>query len=109
MSLKKLQDKTVDNFAAQNPGQAFDPAIIVMLADFVVIFLEIFQDCRAGNPLDVANSPTWLQRRYAHRVVRRELGRREYRKHGAGIVKALLDTGRDLTKEDLEEAYQDLD
>lgn len=110
--LDKVTKRATDNFADQNPNQAFDPSIIVPIAELVMQMVMMIQEsCAENDPdggLEIAQRPTRFQRWILRRRVRRELGWRGYRKHGSEIQKALLRTGRQTNIEEMRELYDEV-
>lgn len=111
MSLDSIKDKAVREFSSKNRNAAFDPAIIMVIADIIVQLVSAFQSCKKDNveAVNIARNPTWLQRRMLRRKVRRELGARGWREHGHDIVESLLEAGKDVTPDEMQEAMDELD
>lgn len=108
MSVKVLQDMSVDNFTEQNEGKAFDPAIITVIGDLVMAILEYFATCRRDDDdaFEIARKPSRFQRWIMKSRIRRHMGWRAYRKHGREVYRALRRTGRDVQKRDFVKAYR---
>ena len=108
-AIQAVQDATVSNFATQKAGAQFDPTIILVIAEMVLSLLEALKSCRdPQGATEIANDPTWLQRRYVSLRVRREIGRNAFRSDGEEIVEAILKTGKDLDQNLMEQVYAEL-
>lgn len=108
-ALEQVQDSAVNKFANKKAGAQFDPTIILVIAEMVMTFIEVLQDCRdPQEATEIVNDPTWLQKRYVAMRVRRAVGRNVYRDQGADIVDALLETGQDIDEELMTAVYQEL-
>jgi len=108
-TLQKVQNAAVDNFSSQSDNYAFDPATIMVIIEMVMKFIESLQNCR--NPVNAAkvvNNPTRLQKRVVRWQVRRALGRQSYKEYGDKLVKALLDTGKNITADEMAQMYDEL-
>lgn len=111
MSLKKVTDMAATNFAEQHGNAAFDPTIIVVIADVVASLVEMFMGYCELDPqsaLKQMKDPSWLARIRLRWQLRRELGWRGFRKYGRDIEKALLRTGKQLDVQDVEDLYEEL-
>ena len=113
MSLKTIQDRALNNFADQNPNQAFDPTMIIVIYELIMEFLEMFTGswwCGQSpeDAADIVQHPTRMQRRLINIKVRRALGRRAYKQHGKDVLVSLLKTGKTGTVAEMKEAYENL-
>jgi len=109
MSIESIHEKAVSNLGKQST-KAFDPAMFSVILELILQLLAAFQDCRKSGQqaYEMAKNPTWLQRRLLMRKVRRELGRREWKASGKEVVNALLETGKQVTPQELQEAMDEL-
>lgn len=110
--LEQLTDRAADHFGDLKGNEQFDPTVIMVLAELIMQAVEAFRTyCNPDDPAGAAmaaQSPTRMQKWWMRRQVRRKLGWREYRQHGRDVMEALMRTGRELSAEDMEEAYDDL-
>lgn len=110
MSLQVLQDRAVEKMGEKNPNSAFDPTIILVIAEMVADLIATLQDrCRqsAHSATRIVRSPSWLQRRYLRRSIYFRLGRRGYRQYGRDVYYSLLETGQTVTASEMEGAYEE--
>jgi hypothetical protein len=109
MVLQTLTDRAVANFADKQDSAQFDPAIIFVIAEMVVQIIEMLEDCREpDDATEIANDPSWLQKRLVRVQARRMMGRKEYRKNGSEVVDSLLDAGKSITASEMAGAYGEL-
>lgn len=104
--LEQLKQKVKVKFTAKRPAnEAFDPAIIIVIAEIVTELVEVIQECveNREQALKVFQSPSLLQRFVLKRKVRQHLGWFGARKYGSDLQQALLETGKEVTREDLNE------
>ena len=110
--LDKIIDDTIENFGKLKEGQAFDPATIMIIIEIVMQIIEALnENCAEDNPdaaADIVRHPSKLGVRILKRKVHRALGRQDYKAYGEDMVSALLETGRNITVEEMREAYLDL-
>lgn len=114
MSLQVLQDRAVDTLTEQadEDGYAIDPALILLLVEIVPVVINMIKKCTDDDldlATEIAGEPTWFQRAYLKRRLRRELGRRAYREYGDMVYQCLLGCGEEVTEEELSAAFEDLD
>ena len=111
MSLQVLQDKAAKNFSDKNPNAAFDPASLLMLFEVLAGLLGAFKNCgkSPSQALEMAKNPSFLQKRFVVMKVRQMVGFSGMRKYGDDFVDAILKTGREVTKEEVAVAFDDLD
>ena len=108
----KVVSDAGSHFAARNPNQAFDPAIIVMIAELVSQMVGILQDNCGEDPLEASrkvSNPSRLQKRLLKWRIRRTMGFRAYRKHGADVYYALLKTGKGIDAQAMSDLYDEVD
>lgn len=107
--IESLQDIAAAEFAKKKAGAQFDPTIILVIAEMVMVFIEVLGDCQEANDAaEIANDPTRLQKRWVALKARRLLGRSEYRQSGADVVDAVLETGKQVTADDMEAAFAEI-
>jgi hypothetical protein len=93
-----------------NKEAAFDPSIILVFADLILEFAELFKSCNK-TPLQAANAarnPNLWERFLLRRYVRQNMTRREFRDKGNEIVEALLSGGKDASEADFKELYDEV-
>lgn len=93
------------------PNAAFDPAIILVIAELLIPLIEALQECFASTneAVQAVNNPTLVQRLAVRMKVIGQMGRLEFRRNrGSEIVQAILDRGSDLSVNELEELYQEI-
>lgn len=110
MRYANIVNKAKVNLAKNNPNAAFDPAIVMIIAEIVIELIEAFQTYCGQDPdgaLDISRNPGWLQKRVLRKTAFNHLGFRGYVKHGRDVVQSMLDTGKELTLTDMQEAYNE--
>ena len=110
MSLHSVSNKAVSHFTKRNGNRVFDISFLDVIFDLVNQLFGAFQGCGqdAGDTLGIVNRPNRRQVRRLRMKVRRELGWRDYRVHGDKVTGALLDAGRDVTREEIEEIFSEV-
>jgi len=110
--LQELSQRATNYFGELNEGQAFDPAIIMVIAELILQAIEAFSTyCATDDPdegLEIAQSPTRFQTRWYKRQIRKKMGLRDYLQYGDKVYKSLYLTAKDMTAKDMEEAYRSL-
>jgi len=106
---EELIARTKDHFGELKEGQAFDPTIILVIAEIIIeLITQLQESCAEEDPvgaLKIVKTPTRLGRFVLNRQVRRNLGYREFRQNGRDVAKALLRTGSEMTLADMEGVY----
>lgn len=109
MSVNTITDKVVKNLR-KDPSVAFDPTIIIVISEIIMQVIEYIQECQdtPEEGLEVVKDPSWLQKRLLTIMIRRNLGWKANRIYGNDIYDALIDGGKEVTVEELQEAYLDM-
>lgn len=93
-------------------NSAIDPALWALLEQLAIILIEMLAErCAENNPTEgaaIANKPSRIQKGLANFMVRRAIGRRNFRRDGDKLMESLFRTGRELTKEDMEILYNEI-
>lgn len=102
----KLTDKIHNNLNKQSGGATFDPVTIAIVLSVIYSVFKLFQACRKtpDEVVESAKDPTILQRRFLRRKLWRELDYDTRKSSGDQIYNAMLETGKELTIEDVLEA-----
>lgn len=90
---------------------AFDPATFMAFAEIIMELILKIQECResADDAVEVVNKPGIFEKIVVRKTVQNSLGsRREFRHSGRQMVQALLSTGRDISKQDMFELYNEV-
>lgn len=105
--LKDITEKTLNNFGGH---RALDPAWFTIIFEILEKVFGQFMDCDLPIPeaLEISNRPNRRQKRILRRNIRRELGRKDYRKYGTDMYNALLKSGRNLTEDEVTEIYEEM-
>lgn len=97
--------------ASGDTQAAFDPTFILVIAELLVPLIEALQECFADVNVGVEaiRNPRGVHRLAVRMKVIGQMGRREFRRNrGREIVQAIVDKGTTLTKEDLQELYDEV-
>ena len=105
--IKSICDRAVSKYKTE--GYAFDPAMILVIAEVIMELIVVLQDNCDQTPEEaesIVTNPSFLQKRIVRNSVVKTMGRREYRRsNGAAVVQAILDAGKETTLEEVKEAY----
>lgn len=108
----------VANLVAQNYSKlsgdkeaALDPATIYGFVGLIQEVISLFKNCKAtpAQAVKSMKSPALGQRLSLRRLVRQELGRKDFRAEGDKVVDALLASGGNLTEGDVQALYNEVD
>lgn len=109
--LDKVTEKAIGNYGRVAGAEtAFDPATIVVFLELITGLIQLFKDCKQKptDALKIAQKPGPLQKIVLRRNVKKMLDR-EDRRLGNSFNKALLDTGENLTLEEIQGLYDEVD
>lgn len=109
--LDSVAQKTVGHLAkVEGTEGAFDPASIGIFLELIMDLISQIKACKgdAAQGLKMVNNPSFLQRASVRIKVRRNLDRAD-RKHGANFTEALVATGKDLTIEEMNGLYEEVE
>lgn len=104
-----LIQKAQHRFTESQSDKSFDPATIAVIAMLIMQVVKMWKDCRK-TPDEVVTSfhnPTLLQKFRLRRMTRQELGN-SYNEYGDSVVKAILETGKEATEEDIESVSNEI-
>lgn len=93
-----------------NETYQFNPAIILLIIEGINMILPLLQEYCNKEPEEavaIAKNPSWLEYRVARFQVRRALGRRAYRECGKEVLTAMLETGGELTTDEMSDLYEE--
>jgi hypothetical protein len=109
--MSNLTEKIQNNLAkASGENKTFDPVTIAIVLSIIYSVFKLFQECRKtpDEVVEVSANPTLLQRRFLHRKLWRELDYNTRKNDGDQIFNAMLETGKELTAEDVLEANNEI-
>lgn len=97
--IKKAQHR----FTESQSDKTFDPATIAVIATLIIQIVQMWKDCKKtpDESVVMSKNPTILQKFRLRRMTRQELGN-SYNEYGDSVVKAILETGKEATEEDIE-------
>lgn len=107
---------TVNKYAEKaivGVNELVDPTSIMVFAQLIIAAIEAFKSCKkpADEAVRISKEPGLYQKIILRNLVRRELGgRRNYRQlDGDDIVKSLIQAGKDVTNEDMQKMYDEVE
>lgn len=112
MALEVFKARAMAEMGRRNPRAAFDPAIIMVIAEIIMQLVEVLQENCGKDPEEAAqraNDPGRWGKLFVRIRARREMGRRDYREHGADVTASVLAAGKGATAEEMKAAYDELD
>lgn len=105
----RLADKTLSKYTELNPNKAIDPAMIVLIVNLVSELVSMFQGCKQ-NPEQaqgIMNKPTLLQKIALGNILSKHVGFFNFKLKNE-LKEVLLSTGKSVTIEDVQEAYEEI-
>lgn len=81
---------------------AFDPSSIFVILEIITALLGGFQNCNRGGVKELvktSHNPSRWDRLAVRSAVRREIGRKEFRRNGKKLVSAILVRAKGLDKD----------
>lgn len=116
----KLKSDVYDGYKDRLGRQEFldgiDPTMFANIGQILGELIMAIQDCLDSTSVDlnmteaqnIAQSPSWLQRRYVKFVVANHVGRWGFRRKGGDeLVASILEKGSNLTSEELRELLEE--
>lgn len=111
----KVVDHLQDNSTEEGREFAFDPSIILVIAEALIPLIKAIQECRkqAEVPTGAAN-PSPLQRLSLRLHLRNSLvgngdmSPREFGRNIKGLMNAILDTTKNSTKDELAALFDEV-
>jgi hypothetical protein len=102
---QKVQDKLV-----KEQKVFVDPATIMLIITLVSTIISAIQKCKAKpeEAVVVAHHPTPREEKLLKRKIRQQLGWVKYWREGQQYYEAVRSTGKDLTIQDFEQSYDEL-
>lgn len=101
---------------SENRAFAFDPTIIILIAQALVPLIQAAQKCmEAKDIVGAASSPTLLQKVGLRLNLRKTLvvdggmSPREFAKNATGLVAAFIDTAKNSTQEEISALFEEVD
>jgi hypothetical protein len=93
-----------------NREAAFDPSTLLVFAEMILTFAELFKNCNKtpAQAVSSARNPSLWERVLLRSHVRRSLDRKEFRERGSEIMEALLSGGKEVSEEDFKELYNEV-
>lgn len=110
MKTAEISQKIYAKYAPQE-GLALDPASIILIAELVFELVKLWKECKKKpeDALNSARSPGVFDKLLFRRMLRKELGRKEFQNSGERLLEAFAGVGAELTLEDVKELYDEED
>lgn len=116
--LNKIAQKVLDQIPNNDPERFGFVITILMIISITLTLIRILQECNKdtnkllyssqekyayyGEQIKTCSiKKTWFTKLTVRRIVRSQLGRDNYREHGAAVVDAVLNTGANLTEDEI--------
>lgn len=112
MSLQSVSSKVIDNYKIGDKEAAFDPSMIFTIMDIITSLIGNFKNCKKtpSDALKSSKNPNFWEKQVARRAVRQHLGGfKAMRREGENLVEALVKTGSELTLEEVNSLYNEVD
>lgn len=109
-ALDRVGSKVIENLGGSDDIEAaFDVGTLDIVMQLIMGLMEAFKNCKKTEEeaVKMINNPSVLQRVALRGRVRRELSNAD-RKFGGRFHSALLAAGKTVTKDDVEELYQEV-
>lgn len=93
-----------------NREAAFDPSTLLVFAEMILTFAELFKNCNKSPMQAVASAknPSLWEKVLLRHHVRKFMDRKEFRERGKEVVDALISGGKEVTEEDFKELYNEV-
>jgi hypothetical protein len=110
MKTAEISQKIYAKYAPQE-GLSLDPASIILIAELVFELVKLWKECKKKpeDALSAAHSPGVFDKLLFRRMLRKELGRKEFQNSGERLLEAFAEVGAELTLEDVKELYDEED
>ena len=93
---------------ADDTKKQFDPFTILMLISLIVSVIGVIQRCvEAKKVSGKAKKRGVIDNMILRRIVKKQVGKEQWKAEGDKIMEALYTVGAESTTEEVEEAYQD--
>jgi len=103
MTLEDFGERAVLNLPGEQ-NVALSAGLMLLIVEIVAGLIPLIRDRCRKTPDEVsymANEPSRLESIALRRRIRREMGFREYRRHGQEVTAAILKTGAEATSEEV--------
>jgi hypothetical protein len=115
--LKKIAEKVISKVPNKDPEKFGSVIVILMVISIILTVIRVIQECekskiRTFNQQDkckyfgeqirtLTMKRSWFTRMTIKKTIRRELSREDYREYGGYLMNAILDTGENLTEDEI--------
>lgn len=112
MKIQEISQQVTENYVSgldEKDGYSISPATIMLIATIVTEVVKVWKECKKKkeDAVKMATSPSRFERLALRSICVRTIGAREYRRSGDKLMEALLNTGKTLTPETVQEMYDE--